>query len=94
MCVYVLCVMGWLKKLLVTGVLVACASVAWEWAHSVNLEGWLVYPMILAAILDLAVPCIPIPCTEFYKDKRVIVTGASKGIGKALAIQLSQLGAR
>ena len=31
---------------------------------------------------------------EFYKDKRVIITGASRGIGKELAIQLSQLGAK
>ena len=31
---------------------------------------------------------------EFYKDKRVIITGASRGIGKQLAIQLSQLGAK
>ena len=86
-----MCVMGWLSKLLVTGLLVVCASVGWEWAHSVNLEGWLAYPSCHTNLTQL-VSCGA--CTEFYKDKRVIVTGASKGIGKALAIQLSQLGAR
>jgi len=35
----------------------------------------------------------PFP-TEFYKGKRVILTGASKGIGKSIAIQLAQLGAK
>ena len=32
--------------------------------------------------------------SEFYKGKRVILTGASRGIGKSLAIQLAQLGAK
>ena len=32
--------------------------------------------------------------TEFYKGKRVILTGASKGIGKSIAIQLAQLGVK
>ncbi|XP_064405248.1 11-beta-hydroxysteroid dehydrogenase 1-like [Halichondria panicea] len=31
---------------------------------------------------------------EFYKGKRVVLTGASKGIGKSLAIQLSKRGAK
>ena len=31
---------------------------------------------------------------EFYKNKKIILTGASKGIGKSLAIQLAQLGAK
>ncbi|XP_065916944.1 hydroxysteroid 11-beta-dehydrogenase 1-like protein B [Dysidea avara] len=31
---------------------------------------------------------------SYYKDKRIILTGASEGIGKDLAIRLSQLGAR
>lgn len=31
---------------------------------------------------------------DFYKNKRIILTGASKGIGKSLAIQLAQLGAK
>ncbi|XP_065917621.1 11-beta-hydroxysteroid dehydrogenase 1-like [Dysidea avara] len=30
---------------------------------------------------------------SYYKDKRIILTGASEGIGKNLAIRLSQLGA-
>ena len=30
---------------------------------------------------------------EYYKDKRVVVTGASKGIGRELAIQLANAGA-
>ena len=32
--------------------------------------------------------------SEFYKGKSVILTGASKGIGKSIAIQLAQLGAQ
>ena len=32
--------------------------------------------------------------SEFYKDKRIIITGTSRGIGKDLAIQLAQTGAR
>ena len=32
--------------------------------------------------------------SDFYKGKRVILTGASHGIGKSLAIQLAQLGAK
>jgi len=35
----------------------------------------------------------PFP-TEFYKGKRVILTGASMGIGKSIAVQLAQLGAK
>ena len=35
-----------------------------------------------------------IPFSEFYKDKRIIITGTSRGIGKDLAIQLAQTGAR
>lgn len=31
---------------------------------------------------------------EFYAGKRVILTGASRGIGKELAIRLAQLGAK
>ena len=31
---------------------------------------------------------------EFYAGKRVILTGASRGIGKELAIKLAQLGAK
>ena len=31
---------------------------------------------------------------EFYKGKRIILTGASRGIGKHLAIQLAQLEAK
>lgn len=31
---------------------------------------------------------------EFYKNKRIIITGTSRGIGKDLAIQLAQTGAR
>jgi len=30
----------------------------------------------------------------YYKDKRIILTGASEGIGKDLAVRLAQLGAR
>ena len=37
---------------------------------------------------------IIIVLTGYYKDKRVIITGASEGIGKDLAIRLAQLGAR
>ena len=32
--------------------------------------------------------------TDYYKNKRIIVTGASQGIGKDLAIRLAQLGSR
>ena len=31
---------------------------------------------------------------KYYKDKVVIITGASSGIGKSLAITLSKLGAK
>ena len=31
---------------------------------------------------------------EFYRGKRVILTGASRGIGKSLATKLAQLGAK
>ena len=31
---------------------------------------------------------------DYYRGKKVIVTGASKGIGRSLAIQLARLGAK
>lgn len=40
---------------------------------------------------NLHVPCFSL---EYYHGKRIIVTGASKGIGRQLAIQASQLGAK
>ena len=34
----------------------------------------------------------PAPCfLEFYKGKRIVLTGASRGIGRHLTIQLAQL---
>ena len=30
----------------------------------------------------------------YYRGKRVVITGASRGIGKELALRLSQLGAK
>ena len=38
--------------------------------------------------------CLCVHLVGYYKGKRIVVTGASKGIGRGLALRLSQLGAR
>ncbi|XP_065916341.1 hydroxysteroid 11-beta-dehydrogenase 1-like protein B [Dysidea avara] len=55
---------------------------------------------VITPIIILLVSVVVVQWTNsvdvesYYKDKRVILTGASDGIGKDLAIRLSQLGAR
>lgn len=79
--------MGLVKKLLICSAVVLIIAVLWHWANYVDIEGmpnsvnWCLQKICLAA-------------AEFYAGKVVILTGASRGIGKSLAIQLAKLGAK
>lgn len=87
--------MGLARQLLSCGATVVLASLLWQWANYVDVEGKLPSLELHSLILHLLCDhwhCAG--CTEFYAGKRVILTGASRGIGKTLAIRLSQLGAK
>jgi NADPH:quinone reductase-like Zn-dependent oxidoreductase len=76
------------KKLLYCSVLLVVVAVVWRWANYVDVKG-----NVATVLLQMFDVCVG-ACPEFYAGKRVLLTGASRGIGKGLAIRLAQLGAK
>jgi NADPH:quinone reductase-like Zn-dependent oxidoreductase len=83
--------MGVLKKVIILSCLVLLAALVWQWTRSIDIQGKKIYESLKDHKDVLFCSNYVI---EFYKGKRVILTGASRGIGKSLAIQLAQLGAK
>lgn len=76
------------KKLLYCSAAVVIVSGVWQWANYVDVEG------TCSPLLAREECRTMLLSAEFYAGKRVILTGASRGIGKGLAIRLAQLGAK
>ena len=85
--------MGLCWNLASLSLLAAAASIVLQWKNQVDIEGGHIYYNIIRNGICVLVSAAPCPA-EFYRGKRVIVTGASKGIGRSLALQLAQFGAK
>ena len=84
--------MGFLRKVIGLSTVVLLAAFVWQWSCSVDIKGEHQTKPATHAIIRR--PFCMVFDVEFYRGKRVILTGASRGIGKSLAIQLAQLGAK
>ena len=68
-----------------------------QWLHTVDVESR--YFICISCQLHCLQPyylhCPPcLNSAGYYRGKRVVITGASRGVGKGLALRLSQLGAK
>lgn len=83
-----------LSKVVVFVAVVGAAVGLWQWWTSVDIKGEL-SRCASSGCFQEAYNSYCIMCsTEYYAGKRVVITGASKGIGRSLGLQLAQLGAK